>query len=182
MREPDPGLEDVALRYARGEREGDDLDAFEGRLAADQAARDALCRAVESEGSPHPGPAYRDRVRSRLRPGGLWGRFARRRTYRGHPALWAVAGAAVAAVLFVAWPGPTPPAPAPDVARNAPAPTAPDRVPAEATPTEAGVYIELTNFDHLASTVAEVKGRRDRWPTKRPSADLRAPKAGMKQG
>jgi anti-sigma-K factor RskA len=184
MRDDGPALEALALLYANGELEGEERAGFEGRLAADQSARDALCQAVElaatlSGRAPRqPDAAYRSAVRDRLRPAGLWGWLSRRRLYRGHPALWAVAGAAAAAVLFIAWPGPAP-APHADVVRTTPLPAADvaGELPLEV---EASVYTELTNFKHLANTVAEVKGHRDRLLTKRPSpADGRAPKTAM---
>jgi hypothetical protein len=81
MPETDPGgapspraLAAVAFRYARGEADGPEAAAFERRLAADQSAREALCRAVTLArslaglGPPRPDPAYRERVRQRLRP------------------------------------------------------------------------------------------------------------------
>jgi anti-sigma-K factor RskA len=185
MRDDGPALEALALLYANGELEGEEQAGFERRLAADQSARDALCQAVElaatlSGRAPRqPGASYRAAVLDRLRPAGWWGWLSRRRSYRGHPALWAVAGAATAAVLFIAWPGPAP-APPTDVVRTAPQPAA--DVPTRESPleVEASVYTELTNFKHLANTVAELKGHRDRLLTKRPSpADGRAPKTAM---
>jgi hypothetical protein len=97
-----------ALLYAGGELPAADADAFERLLANDQAAREALVQAVQLaqplRGRPSaPDPAYRDRVRRRLRPGpGLWRLLVGRRTYRGHPLLWSAVGAA-AAVLLVAF-------------------------------------------------------------------------------
>jgi hypothetical protein len=95
--------------------------------------------------------------------------------------MWAGAGAVVAAaLLFVAWP-PAVPVPVP-AAIVVPAALEPDPVgPPAPRDTEASVYTELTNFDHLANAVAEVKGRRDRRPPKRP-AETMATKTGMKQG
>jgi hypothetical protein len=61
-----------ALRYVRGELDPGAVEAFESRLADDQAWRDAVCRAVllrrQHEGMPppRPDPRYRLRVRARL--------------------------------------------------------------------------------------------------------------------
>ena len=51
---------------------------------------------LEGLDPPIPRPAYRQRVRQRLRPTGWWRRLTRRRTYHGHPALWSGLGAAAA--------------------------------------------------------------------------------------
>lgn len=74
---PDRPLAVLAKLYAEGEMDATEAAAFEERLAGDQAARDALCQAVQHSRSlaglapstPHPG--YRERVRARLgnRPG-----------------------------------------------------------------------------------------------------------------
>lgn len=74
---PDRPLPVMARRYAEGEMDATEAAAFEERLAGDQAARDALCQAVQhsrvlaalAPSTPHPG--YRERVRARLgnRPG-----------------------------------------------------------------------------------------------------------------
>src|SRR5205807_1060396 len=101
--------------------------------------------AVAAAGTPLPGAGYRDRVRSRLYPGGLWAWLARRRAYRGHPALWAGAGAAAAAaLLFVAWPAAPVPAPAAAavVVPVAPAPSPSVGPPSAPSETEASVYTE----------------------------------------
>ena len=63
----------TALLYAGGELGGAERDAFEQRLAGDQAARDALADAVRTTlalgGTDvlRPDPAYRAGVRRRLR-------------------------------------------------------------------------------------------------------------------
>jgi hypothetical protein len=62
---------DRALLYATGRLSPVEAQAFEQRLAEDQEARDALCRAVELAhslaGRPAaPRPDYRERVRQRL--------------------------------------------------------------------------------------------------------------------
>lgn len=97
-----------AMLYASGELDAEQTAAFEQRLGDDQAARDALCKAVELTALPggepaEPDPAYRSRVRHRLRQ--------RRRHRRGltgdtgslyqHPAFWSVLGAALAVLFMV---------------------------------------------------------------------------------
>ncbi|OAI48374.1 hypothetical protein AYO44_07305 [Planctomycetaceae bacterium SCGC AG-212-F19] len=97
-----------AMLYASGELDAEQNAAFEQRLSDDQAARDALCKAVELTALPgqepsEPDPAYRSRVRHRLRQ--------RRRHRRGlsgddssvyqHPAFWSVLGAAIAVLFMV---------------------------------------------------------------------------------
>ena len=62
---PDADLSDLARRYLAGTLDGSAAAAFEERLGADQAARDALCAAV---GPVAPRPSYRRAVRRRLRP------------------------------------------------------------------------------------------------------------------
>jgi hypothetical protein len=188
MRDDTRHTQSLALLYANGELDGPALDDFERCLAADQSARDALCQAVElaatlSGRAPRqPSAAYRHSVRCRLMPGGGWGWLSRRRLYRGHPVFWAFAGAAAAAIFFVAWPARAPEAPRPpaaDVVRTV-APQDEPSQPATPLEAEASVYTELSNFNHLASTVAEVKGRRDRWVPRRPApADARTPKTAM---
>jgi anti-sigma-K factor RskA len=101
-------LTNLALLYSTGELDEIETADFERRLAEDQAARDALCQAVEMNltltgaASPAPDPAYRQRVRQRL--------HQRRRHLRklesqsafvGHPALWTALGAAAAGLLMV---------------------------------------------------------------------------------
>ncbi|MBY0524479.1 MAG: hypothetical protein K2R98_13820 [Gemmataceae bacterium] len=110
--EPKPGdspsdLSVQALLYASGEMEAAEAAAFEQRLGEDQAAREALCQAVEfatlasGQAPPTPDPAYRDRVRATLRQ--------RRRHMKklvGQPptfgpiALWMALGA-IAAILMM---------------------------------------------------------------------------------
>jgi anti-sigma-K factor RskA len=97
-----------AMLYASGELDAEQAAAFEVLLTEDQAARDALCKAVELTQSlpgqeSAPDPAYRSRVRHRLRQ--------RRRHRQGlqnqdgsftqHPAFWSVFGAAIAVLLMV---------------------------------------------------------------------------------
>ncbi len=62
-----------AFRYARGEMDAAEAAVFERRLGEEQALREALgqaverMRALEGLAPPVPRPAYRQRVRQRLR-------------------------------------------------------------------------------------------------------------------
>jgi hypothetical protein len=110
---PDPDglhhdpLAGQALLYAGGELSDADAAAFEHRLAADQAVRDALVQAVQLAQPLHgrpasPDPDYRRAVRQRLRPAwSPWQFLFGRRTFRGHPLLWSMAGGALAALLLL---------------------------------------------------------------------------------
>jgi hypothetical protein len=67
----DDRLSRQALRYVLGELPGRECAAFEDRLGDDQAAREAVCRAVQltamTWGLPVlPGRSYREQVRRRL--------------------------------------------------------------------------------------------------------------------
>jgi hypothetical protein len=186
MRELEPTLEAQALLYANGELDGADGTAFEQRLAADQTAREALAQAVElvrtvNGAVSSPNPDYRLRVQARLLPRGLWSWVGRRRFYRGHPVAWLLTGAAMAAavLLLVGVPSAPSAASAPE-AKVQPTPSLTDTTPAP-TEKQAQIWGDLTNTEHLAQAVAEVKGRRDRWPTKKPLLDVRSSK-GLKQG
>jgi hypothetical protein len=185
MHEMEPSLEALALLYANGELDGADGAAFEQRLASDQAAREALSQAVElvravSGAAPALKPDYRLRVQARLLPRGVWSWLGRRRSYRGHPVIWLLAGAAAAAGVLLLVGVPTAPsaAPAPTVTMQ-PEPSLGETPPP--TEKQAQIWGELTNTEHLAQAVAEVKGRRDRWPLKKPILDTRSSK-GLKQG
>ncbi len=185
----DPADGDLALLaflYASGGLPGEAGDAFERLLARDQAARDALTRAVPialAEGPPRPDPAYRDRVRARLNPTG-WRRLIGPRTYRGHPLLWGALGAAAAALLMlalgrtgpgdppalgervvvVAVPVPIGPAPAADSPLTLPSPPADGgegRV-RGAPRAVADLWADLNNHDHLSRALADEQRRRDR--------------------
>jgi anti-sigma factor RsiW len=102
----DLGLQ--AFLYVSDELEGSEAASFERHLGEDQAAREALCRAVRlclTLGSPTdaaPNPAYRERVRQRLRSWPTSGRVAgRARAPRGHPVIWGLLGAAAALLLML---------------------------------------------------------------------------------
>jgi hypothetical protein len=113
MQDHDPGKDDTALAfqaflYASGEMDGPEAALFETRLGEDQAARDALCQAVQlsyPQAGPfslQPDPAYREQVRRRVqRRPGWWRWLTRKRSHRGHPAAWT--GLGVIAALGVTW-------------------------------------------------------------------------------
>jgi hypothetical protein len=180
MPETDSSLGALALLYANGELDETDCATFEQRLASDQDAREALAQAVELvetlTGAGHlPTPDYRTRVRSRLLPRGPWSWLGRRRSYRGHPVAWLLAGATTAAILFLARPLAAPSVPPPPVPSEPSTAVTPE--PPPPTETEAKLWGELTNVEHLASVMAEVKARRDRLPSKKPgNLDLRSSK------
>jgi anti-sigma-K factor RskA len=148
----------LAMLYATGQLDGESAAAFEGRLADDQAARDALCSAVRlqwamsEQPNVAPDPAYRERVRRRLRVG--TGRpFLSRKLYGLRPAAWAVGGAAVAAALLLAIhfgtsTAPLPVTPPAAVAEQAPVQTAADADAAQDWP-------ELMTGEHLTRAVEE---------------------------
>jgi hypothetical protein len=97
-----------ALLYASGEMDGAEAVAFEARLGEDQAAREALCQAVQlssaqaGPGTLRPDPAYRERLRKRFQPQRtFWRWFSARRPYRGHPLAWSGLGAVASFLLFL---------------------------------------------------------------------------------
>jgi hypothetical protein len=97
-----------ALLFASGEMEGAEAAAFEARLGEDQAAREALCQAVQLAnpraglGVLRPDPSYRDRVRKRVqRRPTLWSWLAGKRSYRGHPLAWTGLGAAACLLIIL---------------------------------------------------------------------------------
>jgi hypothetical protein len=165
-------LADLAGRYARAELDAREAAAFEDLLAADQAVRDALCAAVAGAAVPPPDPSYRRAVRRRLgvdRP--RWHRLFARRWSRGHPLVWAAAGAAAAVLCLLPLtapdPGPEspPPRPAP-VAAVPPAERPPAPVPAadaEARDAEAArLWSERETSDRLSKALAEENRRKAR--------------------
>jgi anti-sigma-K factor RskA len=169
----------LAFLYVSGEMNAAEMAAFERRLGEEQPLREALCQAVELMQSleglapPTPRPAYRQRVRQRLRPAGWWRWLARRQMYRGHPALWSGLGAAAALLAILSVPpsliptGPrTPAAPTlPPVAEQTKLsqPEAPAEEPADlATIEEAEMWASMHNSDHLVRAHEEEGRRRDR--------------------
>src|SRR5262245_900315 len=93
--------------YVTGELDPAEAAEFEHRLGQDQSARDALCQAVQLSATLNrlstvqPNPAYRERVRERLRQRSCWSWLFGRRSYRGHPAIWSAGGAAAAVLLVI---------------------------------------------------------------------------------
>src|SRR2546423_14888197 len=82
----------LALRYAAGELPPAAAAAFEARLAADPAAREALAEAVRlsaralGQTPPAPDPLTRSAILERLRPAAtVFARLFRRRPFRRHP-------------------------------------------------------------------------------------------------
>lgn len=156
----------LALLYAGDELDDQAKAAFEQRLDHDQAARDALAQAVETSllltsAAATPSPAYRDKVRRRLRPS-WYHRLVGRRSYRGHPLVWSGLGAAVAAVALLLAGHPTAPQSVREtVVLQQPGP--PAQEPAAPGGREvAAVWAELHNHDHLTRAVAQERRRRDR--------------------
>jgi hypothetical protein len=173
---PEGGAERLALQallYAGGALDEPEVDDFEARLAADQRAREALCRAVElvqscAGGPVRPDPAYRERVRRRVAPRGLLGLLLRRRLYSGHPAAWAGLGAVAAAlVMLVLFGGPLPPVPAAgqplQVAEGATPPPAAVSEPAHAE--TAKILAKLPRSEHLLKAYTEEAQRKARAET-----------------
>jgi len=104
MRDTPPDLAVLALRYAAGDLPPAETTAFEERLGDDQPAREALAEAIRLSASavgqpvPVPSAGARVGVRDRLFPTWL-SRLFPRRSYRGHPAVWAGLGGTVAAAV-----------------------------------------------------------------------------------
>jgi anti-sigma-K factor RskA len=110
-RHAEPSDAALAFLYVSGELPDAEVEAFETRLAGDQALRDILCQAVQllhtlqGDTPLAPRPAYRLRVRQRLRAtGGWWRRLAGPRLSRGHPVLWCGLGAAAAVLVMMLLP------------------------------------------------------------------------------
>jgi hypothetical protein len=182
---PDDALAFQALLYAGGEMEAEESLAFERRLGEDQAARDALYRAVRAasalagQAPPAPDPAYRAEVRRRLQPGLLRG-LTERHSYRGHPLLWTGLGAAAAVLLTLGFGGisrPVPPAPvplAPDALTVAPAPAPRAAETARPSAVEmANLWAELGSSEHLAKAREEEIRRKGRAEAHRPRTEER---------
>jgi anti-sigma factor RsiW len=159
----DEALAMEALLYASDELEGDQRQAFEQRLSSDQAAREALCQAVQmsqaltGQQPAVPNRAYRVQVRQRLggrRPG----------RYRGHPLLWLATGAAAAVLVMLGLGQPEPPAPIqpPVVVQAAPpAPEDPPEAEVNDPMLEVATYwAELSNSERLARDRTEEARRK----------------------
>jgi hypothetical protein len=167
-------LDERALLYAGGALTEAEAVAFEGRLAEDQQAREALCRAADLlHGAPaeelRPGPAYRARVHTRLhgRSGPLaW--LLQRRLYSGHPAVWTGLGAAAAVLVMLLFPwGGAPSAPAGVQAPATPPARQEQRVgpalpAASRAVEEARVWTQLPRSQHLVRAHHEQTQRKER--------------------
>lgn len=171
MAETNGTLAVEALLYASGGLEADSAAKFERRLADDQRARDALCRAVEFLGdcageAPRPDPAYRERVRAALVPRGGWLRWLVRPRYsRGHPALWGSLGAVAALVMFaVLGPGASPQAALAPVAQNAAALDFGEED-EETVARQARIWADMPRSEHLSKTCEEEARRKARTGT-----------------
>jgi anti-sigma factor RsiW len=179
----DDALAFQALLYAGGEMEAGEAQLFERRLGEDQAAREALCRAVRAASAlaghipPAPDPAYREEVRRRLRPDPLRA-LVQRRSYRGHPLLWIGLGAAAAVLLTFgigAMAPSVPPASLPtgsDATTVAPAPAPRRAEPLRPSSVDmANLWAELNSNDHLAKAREEEMRRKVRAEGHRPRTE-----------
>ena len=170
MSDRSPSDANLAFLYASGEMDDAESAAFERRLGDEQALRETLCRAMELmqtlEGLAPlaPSPAYRHSVRERLKmPAKSRGWWARR-TYRGHPALWSILGAAASLLMVLAvspnWFSRRQPAAIPVVERTNPAdvetPAAPSTI------EMAEMWSRMHHSDHLARARDEESRRRSR--------------------
>jgi anti-sigma factor RsiW len=150
-----------ALLYASGELAEEERAAFEQRLGEDQAAREALCQAVQlsqalrGERPAAPDQSYRGRVRRRLTGAGP-------RLYRGHPLLWAVSGAAAAVLVMLGLGLPEArQAGPPSVVQVEPRPVVENNVSKEEPMLEvANHWAELHNSNHLEKALTDEARRR----------------------
>jgi hypothetical protein len=162
--EPAGDLALEALHYASGEMTAAAAAAFEQRRGEDAAAREALCQAVqlahalEGQTSPLPHPAYRDRVRRELRPGGRMAWLLARRPYPGHPLLWGALGVAATLLFLLVGVG-QPRASLSPIDRPPPVVTEPAR---PATVEAASLWAELSNNEHLLKVRDEEMRRKSR--------------------
>lgn len=135
LRHPEPTLQATALRYAAGDLAPAEATAFEARLADDQSARDALSEAVRlsaaalGQAPPAPHRSYREAIRERL--AGWCPAWLSRRAYRGHPFVWAGAGAVAVAACTLVGLSLAGGEPIADAAVRKPASTEPPRAPTE---------------------------------------------------
>jgi hypothetical protein len=159
----------MAQSYATQALNEEEARAFEDILARDQTARDVLAQSVKDSQpdgpTARPDPAYRDRVRRRLRRS-WWGRLTSTRPYAGHPLLWGTLGAAAALVAFLSLGRPQPRESPAEATATISQPEAP-RVAAPEVPKEdlgevARVWADLHNHEHLSRAIAEEKRRRTR--------------------
>ena len=170
MLEIGPSDANRAFLYASGEMDDVESAAFERRLGEDQGLRESLCQAMELmrtlQGlSPlTPSPSYRQSVRERLKLPSRSRGWLARRTYRGHPALWSLVGAAAALLIVLT----IPPAWS-SRSQQAATPIAEQTKPIDAEPTSGLTTIEMAemwssmhNSDHLARAHDEENRRRSR--------------------
>jgi hypothetical protein len=160
---PDPALQTTALRYAARDLPPGEAAAFEGRLAADQDARDALGEAVRlsaaalGQAPPVPDRSFRAAIRDRLT--GWCPPWLARRAYRGHPLAWAGLGAAAVvacAAVGLSLADPQPPRPAPLGVAAGPGHAQIDPVPPPPSGEGAVVTIDDPAGDGDGPSVAEV--------------------------
>jgi len=97
-----------AILYLTDALPAQEIADFEGRLADDQKARDALTLAVafvqscEGQEPARPDPAYRQQGIRLVRPRGRWWHALwRRREYSGHPLVWSGLGACLLGLLLI---------------------------------------------------------------------------------
>lgn len=182
----DENLAASAFLYVSGELDEADAADFERRLADDQTARDALCRAVELNDELQgvlafkPRASVRERVRARLLPRrGLWSRLTGRQTHDGHPIAWCLVGAAAAImVMSVSQPIITPTiadrTPAPVASRPAPPVQQEDVAFDVDAAVRAVVWSELHDGGHVSRAHDDEHRRRERMDERRaPRPDLR---------
>jgi hypothetical protein len=168
MAENNTPAEDLALRaylYAEAELPDAEHQAFEEQLAVDQTAREALAEVVRmntflTEGAPRPNPAYRERVRRRLRST-WWRRLLARRPYRGHPLFWLATGAAAALFLSLSVFRPAPEVHIIEkVIVESPAP--PDVLADDGLQDAAFIWADLSSPEHVVKSHAEESRRKTR--------------------
>jgi hypothetical protein len=180
MNEPEPRddadhLAMQAFLFACGELEDSEAEAYSRRLAEEQAAREALSRAVHLSGSlaggtpRQPDPAYRARVRERLTAPARPAAAGVGPAFRGYPLLWAGAGAAamyLVSALLSLWAPPHAggPNPAPVVSAEPPPAHRPASVvlPVEEGLPPAEVWASLHTPDRLARVRDEEERRKSR--------------------
>jgi hypothetical protein len=99
-------LAHLALRYAADDLTAPDLQAFEARLCDDQAAREAVAEAIRLSAAaigtvaPTPDANLARDIAEQVNPTWL-SRLLPRQRYRGHPGLWATAGALAVGSIVV---------------------------------------------------------------------------------
>jgi hypothetical protein len=162
----------TAFLYANGELDPVEAEAFEQRLGDDQTAREMLLQAVQLSQTTmsqpiRPDPSYREAVRERLQPVGVWKWFTARRWYRGHPVAWCGLGA-TAAILSMLWLNPAQPGPRelsaaqPEHAALPAAPAADGFEPVDASAEVANIWAGLRHSDRLSRAREEEQQRKTR--------------------